>query len=132
MKHPIIFFDGDCNLCNGFIRILIRLDRNQVFRFSSLQSDFGFELLKRSSGIPENSSTIILLHDDKLFFKSEAVIKICEILGFPWRLILITKIFPTKMRDKIYDFIARKRYKWFGVSERCVISLKETEHLFLK
>lgn len=130
MEHPVIFFDGVCNLCNGVVKTITKLDHKRHFYFSSLQSDFAKTTLK-SFGIdfiePE---TIIFLEKDKIFIKSKAVFQISKQLGW-LKIISVFSFLPTAFSDKIYDFVAQNRYKWFGKKEQCMLPDKNVKDRFL-
>ncbi len=130
MNHPVIFFDGVCNLCNGTVRFIIKLDRKRHFRFSSLQSDFAKHTLEPLGIDTTNPDTIILLEDNKIYQKSEAVFRITRQLSrinflFPF------KFLPKKINDGIYDFIAKNRYIIFGKKEECPLPAYKLKWLFL-
>jgi len=120
-KNPIILFDGVCNLCNGTVDFLIRKDRKRQFRFVALQSDGG-EKIMRKFNIPADCDSVILIYDGKIYFESEAALKITSFLHFPWNLAKVFHLIPKKLRDKIYKWIAGNRYKWFGKRNSCRIA----------
>lgn len=130
--HPIsiIFFDGECNLCNSSVNFIIRHDRRNIFQFSSLQSDFAKSALGNilfNTGI----STIILKKGDALFFKSDAALEISRSLSGGWPAFYFFKIVPKFIRDFIYDFVASHRYRWFGKTS-CLIPTAELKARFLE
>ena len=129
----IILFDGVCNLCNSTINYVIDHDKKDLFRFVSLQSDLGHDIQKSIGLSPTDLDSIILyLPADKYFFtKSSAAIKILSQLDGFWFLIKASNILPKSIRNMIYDFIARNRYKWYGKSETCRIPTPELESKFL-
>lgn len=129
---PIIFFDGVCNLCNGTVNFLIKIDKRKIFRYSPLQSDFAKEKLRGIDLHTNNFQTIILLLNDHYYFRSEAIIKIFEQLEFPWRILAALKFLPRKFRDVVYKIISAKRYKLFGKKEKCMIPPKEITDLFIE
>jgi predicted DCC family thiol-disulfide oxidoreductase YuxK len=119
-EQPVILFDGVCNLCNGTVDFLMKRDRKKQFRFASLQSETG-EFLRLQYQIPADSDSVILIKSETVYFKSEAAIEIAEMLPFPWKITGFLRIIPHKFRDKIYDIIAKNRYRWFGKREMCRI-----------
>ncbi len=122
-NKKVILFDGVCNLCNGFVAKAIRLDKKQEFAFVSIQSETGSKILKRLQINPNKTDSIILyIPESQHHIKSSAVLKILNSFGGVWKLIQIFWIVPKPIRDIIYDFIARNRYKWFGKNESCEIS----------
>jgi predicted DCC family thiol-disulfide oxidoreductase YuxK len=126
----IILFDGVCNLCNGFVQKVIAADGKDYFRFASLQSKAAEDLLK---DYPEFKSlkTIIFLEDNKIYTRSTAAMKISKHLKGIWPLLQSGYIFPAFIRDGIYNFIAKNRYKWFGKKEQCMIPAPELKSKFL-
>jgi predicted DCC family thiol-disulfide oxidoreductase YuxK len=130
-SHPtdsIVFFDGVCTLCNIFIDLLFRLDKKQVFLVASLQG----ETFRQVRGTSEQKlDSIVLWHQGQFYYKSEAVIKICSLLGGIWNLATLAKIIPLVLRDAAYDFVARNRYKWFGQKETCRVPNTEEKAKFL-
>jgi predicted DCC family thiol-disulfide oxidoreductase YuxK len=124
----IILFDGYCNLCSGFVRWLIRQDKSARFQFLTLQSDEAVQLMKisESENRPQNDpNSVILYHHGVIRERSEAVLEIFKILGGIWRLMLPFKYLPLAWRDKLYNFVARNRYLWFGRRNQCMIPDKE-------
>src|SRR6476659_4706556 len=109
----IILFDGVCNLCNGFVQKVIAADKNDYFRFASLQSEAAKDLLK---SYPEfkDLKTIIYLENGRMFTRSTAALKISKHLNGVWPLLQTGYIFPKFFRDGIYNIIAKNRYTWFG------------------
>ena len=119
-KH-IIFFDGVCNMCNSFVRLIIKLDYKEQFIFCPISSKKGQKIINKFNLELKNIDSIILLKNNKITLKSEAVIEILVSLNFFFRFFLILKILPSKLLDLIYDFIAKYRYKLFGRKESCII-----------
>ncbi|HZK08771.1 MAG TPA: DCC1-like thiol-disulfide oxidoreductase family protein [Bacteroidales bacterium] len=119
-----ILFDGYCNLCNGFVRWLIRRDKSARFRFLPLQSAEGKQLLQLSEmkfDPSDDPETVILYHDGTIWERSEAILEIFKILGGGLRLMAPLKYLPLAWRDKLYNFVARNRYRWFGRRDQCMI-----------
>ncbi|WP_029209408.1 thiol-disulfide oxidoreductase DCC family protein [Aquimarina agarilytica] len=128
----IILFDGVCNLCSGAIQFMIKHDKKRNFRYASLQSELGKELLAERNIDPKIIDSIILIDPKKAYyFKSTAALEISKELSGLYPLLRIFLFFPEKMRDPIYDFIAKNRYKWFGKKESCMIPNDEIKSLFL-
>lgn len=129
--QPILVFDGVCNLCTTSIQKIIKIDKNNKFRFASLQSDAGKEILLHFSGYNSKIDSVFLVYNDKLHSKSSAVIRVFKIVGGIYRFALIFWIIPKPLRDVLYDFIAKNRYKWFGKRDKCMIPNKDLKHKFL-
>ena len=129
-KHGIILFDGVCNLCNGFVQRIIIADEKDYFRFASLQSETGQNLLKNYPNLQDLKS-IVYLQDGKVFTKSSAALKIASHLSGSWKLLRIGYILPAFIRDVFYDLIAKYRYKLFGKKEQCMVPTPELKAKFL-
>lgn len=128
-NEPIIFFDGVCNLCNASVQWIILRDKKKQFRFAPLQGNTAKELLKISQD--EAPQSVILYHKGKVFNKSSAALRIAILLGFPFNLTGIFFIVPSFIRNIVYDWIARNRYRWFGKKDACMIPTPELKTLFL-
>lgn len=129
--HPIILFDGVCNLCNSFVDFVIRRDARGVFRFASLQSDLGHQRTIGCSNLPLGVDSVILVEGEKCYVRSTAALRILRRLDFPWPLGYVLIIFPRSVRDIVYDYIARNRYRWFGKRETCRLPTDEELTRFL-
>jgi predicted DCC family thiol-disulfide oxidoreductase YuxK len=133
LHKKIILFDGHCNLCDALVQFIINRDTKDVFRFVSLQSDLGQELLQKLPLSIQKTDSIILYESEKVFFyKSQAVFEIVKSIGGIFFCLLIFRLIPITVTNKIYDFIARNRYKWFGKKENCLVPTKELDSKFLK
>lgn len=130
-NNPIILFDGVCNLCNSSVQFIIRNDPKHHFRFASLQSNLGQSILKQFN-LPTNElSSFILLDKGKISVKSTGALKVVKQLSGAWPLLYIFIIIPAFIRDAVYEFIGRNRYKWFGKKEICWLPSPEIRALFL-
>ncbi|WP_254764250.1 thiol-disulfide oxidoreductase DCC family protein [Natrinema marinum] len=118
---PVILFDGVCNLCNGFVQFLLPRDTDGIFRFASLQSEVGKELLA-DHGLPTDKlESIVLIEGDDHYVKSGAVIRIAQLLGGVYGLLGPFRYLPRAIRDRAYDFVAARRYRWFGKKDQCAM-----------
>ena len=123
----IIIFDGICGLCNKSVDLLIKLDKHKIFQYTSLQGEYIKQL-----DIEEDIDSIIFYEDEKLYYKSTAILKILRSLGGGWIVVNIFYLIPTFLRDAIYDLIAKYRYEIFGKMESCRILKEGDEKFFLK
>lgn len=130
-RSPLILFDGVCNLCNGSVQFVIRHDKNGLFRFASLQSESGQQLLQKHQLPIANFSSFVLIDNGKVYTRSTAALKVARKLSGPIKMLYGFIIVPTFIRDAIYNFIARNRYKWFGKKESCMIPTPELKNRFL-
>ena len=130
-KSNIIFFDGVCNLCNFWVKYVVRNDPDFVFYFSNLQSEFASNFLSENN-IKSDFETIIFFTDGKFLKQSNAIVSILfKIGGFNRFLSRIIKHLPVKFRDGLYKFISRNRYRLFGKKEHCVIPDQNLNKRFL-
>jgi len=131
-NKKIILFDGVCNLCNGVVQFVIKRDKEDTFRFAALQSDIG-EQLTREREIDTNKTDSIILIDPGLAYytKSDAALEIGKGLKGYRTLSSILYIFPKGLRNLVYDFVARNRYKWYGKKDACMIPTPELQAKFL-
>jgi predicted DCC family thiol-disulfide oxidoreductase YuxK len=133
----VICFDGNCNLCNGFVQFVIPRDPARRFRFAPLNSDVARRLLSDAGapGLARNedghSGTVVLIEDGRYFVQSTAVLRIARGLRFPWRLAYGLVIVPSVLRDWAYDVVARNRIRWFGEPDHCLVPGPETANRFL-
>jgi predicted DCC family thiol-disulfide oxidoreductase YuxK len=130
LSHPVILFDGVCNLCSSSVQFVIKRDKKDVFRFASLQSSFGQALLKNNNMPTIGFNSFILFDRKKIYTKSTGALMVAKKLGGVLSLLYFFIIIPSFIRDSIYDFIARNRYKWFGKKEECWIPTDELKNKF--
>lgn len=129
----IILFDGVCNLCNSSVQFVIKRDKKDIFRFAPLQSDIGKKMVDERGIDTSTIDSIILVEPNIAYYtKSSAAIEIANDLGGIWQALnVFTYILPVSVRDWVYDFIARNRYKWFGKKEHCMIPTPEMKAKFI-
>ncbi|HKL36787.1 MAG TPA: thiol-disulfide oxidoreductase DCC family protein [Salegentibacter sp.] len=128
----IILFDGVCNLCNTAVTFIIKHDKKDTFRFASLQSDFGKELVAERGMDPEALDSIILIDPGVAYYqKSTAALEISRELSGGYSLLKNFLFIPEGLRDGIYNFVANNRYKWYGKKESCMIPTPELKSKFL-
>lgn len=130
-QHPILLFDGVCNLCNASIQWVIEHDPQAQFRFASLQSDFAKELLAGYDLPPAALDTVILVENGKAYTRSDAALRVARKVGGLWSLLSAFLIVPRPLRDLVYNFIARNRYRWFGKQESCWLPTPDLRSRFL-
>jgi predicted DCC family thiol-disulfide oxidoreductase YuxK len=123
-----VLFDGVCNLCNGIVRFIVAHDPHARFRFASLQSDAARRLLGDCGPV----ESIVLLESGKAYTKSTAALRIARGLRFPWPLLRVFMAFPRPIRDAMYDWVARHRYRWFGKRESCMVPSPEIRKRFVE
>lgn len=128
-ESPIIFFDGVCALCNQTVDCVMKLDRNKTFRFAPIQGTSAQKMLPQNMILDMNS--IVVFHQGELYSKSDAIIFILKNLGPSFRIFAILSLIPRVIRDLIYSFIAKNRYKIFGKKETCRLPSASEKFLFL-
>ena len=131
IPHPIIFFDGVCNLCTGSVQFIIKHDPKHYFRFASLQSEIGQQLLKENNLPTEGFGSFILFENGKIFTQSTAALRVTKKLTGLWPGLSAFLIVPPFIRNGVYNWIAKNRYKWFRKKEACWIPTPELNGLFL-
>ena len=131
LTHSIILFDGVCNLCNGAVNFVIKRDPGNVFKFTPLQEKQGVLLLKMHAVDTQKLDSIVLIENEKVYVKSSAALRIARKMSNLWPLFFVLLIIPSFIRDGVYDFIAKNRYKWFGKKEQCMIPTPGLREKFL-
>ncbi|MEN0050827.1 MAG: thiol-disulfide oxidoreductase DCC family protein [Bacteroidota bacterium] len=130
-QHPILLFDGVCNLCNGFVQFVIKIDPEGVFQFASLQSETGQQLLKKHNLPSKELKSVVLIHQNIAYTHSDAPLEAARLLGGFWQLFYAFKVLPLGLRNAIYNWIARNRYRWFGKQESCWLPTPELKERFV-
>lgn len=130
--HPIVLYDGICNLCSGVVAFTLRRDRRGILRYAALQSDIGKRLLFENGFAQELPDTFILIENGRAFTKSSAALRLARHLGGGFRLLSGLLIIPRPMRDAVYTFVANNRYRWFGQRESCMLMRPEYRERFLE
>ncbi len=138
---PILLFDGVCNLCNAAVSFVIDRDPRGKVRFASLQSDTGKALLARyaeqlpngspPAGADDDPATVLLVEGGRIYHRSTAVLRLVRHLNGPWPVLSACSILPTSLRDAVYDFVARRRYSWFGRTDACRLPAPDEARRFL-
>ncbi|MCC6808738.1 MAG: thiol-disulfide oxidoreductase DCC family protein [Deltaproteobacteria bacterium] len=124
----IVLFDGVCNLCNASVNFIIDRDRDGYFRFAALQSETAKALGETFSGDPES---VVLIEGGKRYAHSTAALRIARKLRGAWPLFYAFIVVPRPLRDVVYRFIARHRYRWFGRKDACRLPSPELKARFL-
>lgn len=132
-NKKIILFDGVCNLCNSSVLEVVKYDVKNQFVFASLQSEVGKKITNHLYiDISKIDSIILYIPNVSYEVKSTAALKIMSSFGGLWVLVQVFFLFPVSIRDVVYDFIAKNRYKWFGKKESCLMPTDELKSKFLK
>lgn len=131
INHKIILFDGVCNLCNSSVNYVIKHDKKNVFKYAALQSEIGQQLLENHNIDSKNTDSIVFINQEKVYVKSTAALHITKSLSGALPLLFGFIIAPTFIRNWVYDFVARNRYKWYGKKESCMIPTPSLKDKFL-
>jgi len=129
----LILFDGVCNLCNTSVQYVIKRDKKNKFLFAPLQSNIGEKIIKRyNSDTSKLDSILLYTPEEGIVSKSTAALKIASKLSFPTNILSVFLIVPVFIRNWVYDFVAKNRYKWYGKKEACMIPSPELKSKFLE
>jgi predicted DCC family thiol-disulfide oxidoreductase YuxK len=129
--NPIVLFDGVCNLCNRSVQLILRHDPAGRFRFASLQSPAGQEILGRLGIDPKALDSILVVEGEHWYRESDAALRVARGLSGPWKMLWALRVIPRPLRDGLYRLIARNRYRWFGKQETCWLPTPELRERFL-
>ena len=124
-QHPVIVFDAQCVLCSANAQFVLKHDRREHFRLASMQGEVGAGLYRRFGIDPTDPESIILVDGDAVKRDSDAVLAIYAGLGWPWRAATAFRLVPRFLRDPVYRWIARNRYRLFGRRETCWLPTPE-------
>lgn len=130
-RYDIVLFDGVCNLCNAAVDLIVRNDKRGRFKVGALQDAKTKELLQDYLINSDYLDSIILIRGDQVFYKSRAALEITKKLKGLWPLLYVFVVVPAFIRDPIYDWIARNRYRWYGKKETCRLPTAEERARFL-
>jgi predicted DCC family thiol-disulfide oxidoreductase YuxK len=119
MTHPVIVFDGECVLCSANAQFVLRHDRAGHFRLASMQSEAGAALYRRFGIDPADPETMIVVEGGRALRDSDAVLAVWRGLGWPWKAAGVFAAVPRALRDPLYRWVARNRYRLFGRRETC-------------
>ncbi|MBM7621699.1 putative DCC family thiol-disulfide oxidoreductase YuxK [Bacillus tianshenii] len=129
--QPVLLFDGVCNMCNSLVIFVIRNDKKGRFKFASLQSEQGQLLLKSLSLPSDDFDTFYLIEGNRRFTRSSAGLKVLKGLDGPWKLLYPLILVPKPIRDSVYRYVAKNRYRWFGKKDECMLPSPEMKKRFL-
>jgi predicted DCC family thiol-disulfide oxidoreductase YuxK len=127
----VVLFDGVCNFCEGTVNFIIARDPQAYFRFAALQSPAAHRLLERCASPPPTSDSLVLVEREKCYTRSTAALRIARRLRSPWFLLYGLIIVPRPIRDALYDWFARNRYRWFGKRDECLVPDTDTRRRFV-
>lgn len=128
---PILLFDGYCNLCSNCVKFVLRHEKNTEIQFASLQSEVGLTLLQKHAINPKEIDSLVLIKGDSVYVKSTAALLLTKYFKGLYPLLIVLLIVPPFIRNGVYDYVARNRYKWFGKQNSCMIPSTEIKNRFL-
>lgn len=129
--NPVILFDGVCNFCNSTVNFVLRQDKENIFLFAPLQSEAAQKILEQYQLSKSNFDSFVFVDGDKIYIKSSAALKVMGKLPWYWQWTQVFWIVPKPLRDWVYNFTSKNRYKWFGKKEECMLPKQEWKHRFL-
>lgn len=118
-SHPIILFDAECVLCSANAQFILNHDKARRYRLASMQGEVGAALFRRHGIDPTDPDTILVIDGQRVLKDSDAVLSIYSGLGWPWRIAAAVRMVPRPLRDPVYRWVARNRYKIFGRRDSC-------------
>ena len=118
-KRPIIVFDAECLLCSANAQFVLDHDRQGRFLLASMQGEAGSALFRRFGIDPADPDTLIVVDGDRVRRDSDAILAIWSGLGWPWRAGAMFRLVPRLLRDPVYRWVARNRYRLFGKRDTC-------------
>ena len=130
-SQPLLLFDGVCNLCNAAVTFVIDRDTRKRFRFASLQSQTGQTVLRQLGRPTAEFDSFVLWENGHFYEQSTAALRVARHLSGGWPLLYGLIIVPGFIRDSVYRFIARNRYRWFGQRDACMLPTPDLKERFL-
>jgi len=136
MSNPVLLYDGVCGFCNRGVQQVLRHDRRKNMMFAALQGDYGKSILTRHPELNGIDSLVFVepldfAYLEQVFVRSDAALRVASYLGWPWKLALAAYLIPRPVRDFLYDQFAKRRYRWFGKYEKCMLPPPEVRERFL-
>ena len=128
---PILLFDGHCNFCNAWVKLIVRRDTTKNILFAPLQSSVGKKMLEEHKIDVNYTESLVFFEEERYSVSSTAVLRICSHLEGWERHLQLLSVIPRPLRDALYHFIAKYRYKWFGRREQCMVPTSELRDRFL-
>jgi predicted DCC family thiol-disulfide oxidoreductase YuxK len=129
--HPVLLFDGQCNLCNASVQWVLLRDHKALFRFAALQSPAGQALLHAHGLAGKQFDSVVLITPEKAYTHSDAALEALRQLGGGWQALYALRFLPAGLRNGVYRWVASNRYRWFGKRESCLLPQPEWKSRFL-
>ena len=131
-NQPLVLFDGVCNFCNFWIQFALKRDKHSRLKFGSLQGETAQRVLPHYNIDPTVLTSVIFIEGGIAYRESTAALKVCRHLDGGWKLLYVLIIIPAFIRDGIYKWIGRNRYKWFGKQESCMLPTAKQRSRFVE
>jgi predicted DCC family thiol-disulfide oxidoreductase YuxK len=131
MYRNLILFDGVCNFCNSAVQMVIEIDRQKIFKFAAIQSELGQQLYRQYGLDPIDIQTLMLVDEDRVWTKSDAVLEVLSRLDGGWQLLGAFRVMPQPLRDWAYSEFARQRFVLFGKRDTCMVPTPEVLERFM-
>lgn len=133
---PVLLYDGVCGFCNHSVQMILRHDRRGTMRFAALQSDYGQRAVERHPELTGLDSVVLLEPTpggvgERVHVRSNAALRVASYLGGAWRVFLVARLVPARVRDYLYDLFARHRYRFFGRHDSCLLPAPEVRSRFI-
>lgn len=129
--HPVLIFDGVCNLCEWLVIFVVKRDQRARIKFVTAQSEVGQQLQRQNDIDVVSDTTMVLLKNSQVYTRSDAAIEIARDLDGLWKLLSLLAVIPKPLRDSLYGWIGKNRYRWFGIKKRCLLPNKDLKSRFL-
>jgi predicted DCC family thiol-disulfide oxidoreductase YuxK len=136
ISHPVLLYDGQCGFCNKAVQHILKHDKRKTMLFAALQSDYGKSIVTRHPELNGVDSLVFVepldfAYLEQVFVRSDAALRVASYLGGPWKLALAAYPIPRSIRDYLYDQFAKRRYRWFGKHDACLLPPPEVRSRFL-
>lgn len=131
VQKSVVLFDGVCNLCNASVDFILRRDRKDRFLVGALQEEAGKRLLSKFKVDSDYLDSLVLVEEGKVYFRSTAALRIAKNLPGFWPFFYVFIVLPPFVRDAVYDWIGKNRYRWFGKKSTCRLPSPEEKSKFL-
>lgn len=133
---PVLLYDGQCGFCNRSVQHILKHDRRKTMLFAALQGDYGKSIVTRHPELEDIDSLVFVeplefAYLEQVFVRSDAALRVARYLGGPWYIALAAYVIPRSVRDFLYDQFAKRRYRWFGKYETCLLPPPEVRERFL-
>ena len=127
----ILVFDAQCLLCNRWVQFVLRHDHKQQIQFASIQTPSGQALLSQAGLRVEGLQTLLLVDGQRSWQHTAAIMRVLDAMGWPWRMAWLIWLIPAPVRDSLYRWIARNRYRIFGRTDTCMVPAPSQKGRFL-